>query len=608
MSASRSLDSLPFDVFYQIATSLDDRDCINLSRTNRALHDFMDSDLIARKTVQNTLLHSKEGQSAWAAQAGFRKAVGLRFDIHEAIATAAPYAVSILAYGADFLYNQGVLCYRVGDEIRLLDVHRVARQERVVNLGELISRLGFGSAGLGLVDQVTLLHYNDGIVSFRLARQDAQEDVLLAIDMDRRSGQPRRKRLLLQKAIPADSPIFVRHSRAYIWYGTFTSAHGSSGVWSVCGKDFATSEEIEFPLDRVVDGELGQTLCFDMYREHLYAVSTQVASDDDERFSSFYHWFCYSPREKGCKWKGRLWRREHCEGPINEMWTDLSIRIDETTGRPVILECRREWRGGKSENHRTNYIEPLPTPEEAETWADDDPNDLTGNHQPYNQRPEKRLRRTYHAEYEHHHDPAKRLEFIAARTKHRSYHLASATFVDLVNDPAPQADGVRSQDRLRLRTVSRKRKNPIDDGGTEGAPKMLFRPMQVNGQPIKGSEDRFVSCGVHMWPRDDTPSEIYNLLCPDSRVSSVRAVSDERSIIYSVSSAGLPSNHQALVLISFDPTIRFPNLTSLRTMKIPMVSENIFPVQVPQPRSPNPSLVQEASPLYQAIRRGYWLR
>lgn len=52
MPAPRSLDSLPFDVFYQIATSLDDRDCINLSRTNRALHDFMESDLIARKTVK----------------------------------------------------------------------------------------------------------------------------------------------------------------------------------------------------------------------------------------------------------------------------------------------------------------------------------------------------------------------------------------------------------------------------------------------------------------------------------------------------------------------------------------------------------------------------
>ena len=48
----RRLDSLPFDVFYQIATSLDDRDCIHLSRTNHALHELMESDLITRKIVE----------------------------------------------------------------------------------------------------------------------------------------------------------------------------------------------------------------------------------------------------------------------------------------------------------------------------------------------------------------------------------------------------------------------------------------------------------------------------------------------------------------------------------------------------------------------------
>jgi len=52
MPALRRLDSLPFDVFYQIATSLDDRDFINLSRTNRTMHELTKSDLIARKIVE----------------------------------------------------------------------------------------------------------------------------------------------------------------------------------------------------------------------------------------------------------------------------------------------------------------------------------------------------------------------------------------------------------------------------------------------------------------------------------------------------------------------------------------------------------------------------
>lgn len=72
---------------------------------------------------------------------------------------------------------------------------------------------------------------------------------------------------------------------------------------------------------------------------------------------SIIDWFCYPPRQKKQKWSGRIWRRDHREGPINEMWTDLAIRFDETTGRPVIVECRREWADGNSENHQTVYLE-----------------------------------------------------------------------------------------------------------------------------------------------------------------------------------------------------------------------------------------------------------
>lgn len=50
------LEGLPFDVFHQIAASLDDRDYINLSRTCRLLHESMKSELIARKTAEVSLI------------------------------------------------------------------------------------------------------------------------------------------------------------------------------------------------------------------------------------------------------------------------------------------------------------------------------------------------------------------------------------------------------------------------------------------------------------------------------------------------------------------------------------------------------------------------
>ncbi|KAJ5161309.1 hypothetical protein N7492_006701 [Penicillium capsulatum] len=603
----RRLDSLPFDVFYQIAISLDDRDCVHLSRTNRALYELMDSDLITRKIVEEEFRYSKEARSALAL--GYRKALGHRFDINEAVATAAPYSASVLAYGgSDFLYHQGFLCYRAGHEIRLLNVHGAGRLERVLDLHTVLPRLESAAS----VDSVHLLHYSHGILVCQV--EGSAQDTLLAIHMARRPSPQKQKskpgRLLLHRSLPASSSIFVRHSGSYLWYGIL-----APGGWRVQGVDLATQKSIDFPLDQILDGDLGQSLCFEIYQDHLYAVSTQVAFAEEERFSSFYHWFCYAPRI-GPKGNGRLWRREHREGPINEMWTDLSIRTDESTGRPVILECRREWPDGKSENHRTYYTEPLPTPEEAysdgaapsSTWmeADDDLKESSSkgplvNRQPYDQRPEKRLRRNYHAEYESN-DSAQRQEFIAARTKFSGYHLAASTFIDLVNDPV--SDGLRSRDRLRLRTNSRKRKCPVDEETG-----LLFRPTQSGFDvPAEGSEERFTSRGVHLWPADDAPSELHRILCPDSRTGAIRAICDERSLIYSVPCTDLlpeysAPDHRALLLINFDPKIRFPGLIAPGTTP-PPETEKIFAKLQPT----NGSIVRDAEPLYKTINWGYWLR
>lgn len=555
---------------------------------------------------QNSLTYSREGQSALAAQTGWRKAVGVRFDIHEAMATAEPYSVSVVAYASDFLYRQGFLCYRVGHEIRLLDVHGSGRQERTLNLNAVLPRLESGPADLGTADSVTLVYYSDGIIAFRVKCAAGQNDLLVVIDMARRTDQTRKRRLLLQTVIPADCPLFVRHSRTYIWYGTFAAVPGSTGVWSIQGHDFDTSEKIKFRIDQVLDGDLGQTACFEMIQDHLYVVATQLPSNYDDT-TSFYHWLCHAPREKDQKWEGLIWRREHREGPVNELWLDLAIRTDETTGRPVIVECRREWRGGRTENHRTIYIETLPTPDEAPAWglANREWFGMTGYQYPFRQRPEKRLHRNYHDEFEATVDYTKRQEFIALRTKHHTYDLAASTFIDLVNDPTPQSDGLRSRDNLRLRTVSRKRKCPFDEEKGDGQPSKLLRPAQFDyGQPVEGSEERFVTRGVHLWPAPDAPSELKEMLSPTSRAGPVRAISDERSLIYSVPCAGLPQDENTLVLISFDPTIRFPTFTSL--CQGPIESKDMCVKK--SRRCAYPTLLRDVRPLYQGIGRGYWLR
>ncbi|KAJ6171534.1 hypothetical protein N7470_000601 [Penicillium chermesinum] len=556
MPAAPGLASLPFDIFYEIATLLDDRDYVNLSRTSRHIHETMKSDLLAKKPL--------EGQSALTAQTGYRSAVGHRFDIHEAVATAAPYSACALAYGTDFLYNQGFLCYHVGHEIRLLDVHSAGHQERVLDLNNILPGLHAGSADGDASGRVELLRFADGIVVFRVMGLGSQDDTLLAIDMTQRA----QIKLLLQRAVPASASMFVRHSRSYLWYGV------CNGTWSIFGVDIASpSEPIHCSLDWPADGDLGQSLCFEIYRDHLYAVSTLSTSDSNERLSSsyrdeaercssFYYWSCHAPRNSRRKWSGRLWRREHCEGPINEMWTDLSIRTDERTGQPVILECRREWPGGKVRTTAPTILS----------------NFLV-----------------------------QRKEFIPARTKYRTYHLSASTFVDLVNDPVPPTAGVRTQDRLRLRAVSRKRKCPIDEEGIDGPAGLLFKPTQQNldGTPVEHSEERFISGGAHMWPAEDAPSELTRLLCPGMRITGVNAIADERSLIYSIQCPGLPEGHKVLILISFDPKIHFSTMTPLGASKSPLLPNQVFPVQVPRPTSTDGSMIRESQPLYEIIRWGY---
>ncbi|KAJ5379616.1 hypothetical protein N7509_012735 [Penicillium cosmopolitanum] len=231
-------------------------------------------------------------------------------------------------------------------------------------------------------------------------------------------------------------------------------------------------------------------------------------------------------------------------GEHDDPWTNLSMRLDEVTGRPVIVECRREWPGGKSESRRTCYIGPLPTSEEAVkgdtniSWSDLDPVETIA--EIFTEYPNQRLCHSYHTEFNHACDQHSRREFTTARTKFHTYHLSAATFLDLVNDPITEEE-FQSRDFFRIRAVSRKPRGTIDDENGAG---LLFKTQTgVDGRPIHGSEERFTSRGVRLWPSKDSRSSVITLLYPGTPTGTVSTVSDERSMIYSMSS---PVSYQAI--------------------------------------------------------------
>ncbi|GMG45776.1 unnamed protein product [Aspergillus oryzae var. brunneus] len=604
---TRNLDCIPYDVFYQVAPTLD-------------CHDF-------------------EGQQATEKKSGYRKALGRLYDIKEAVATADPYSASIIGYGSAFLYSGGALCYVFNDEIRALDVHGASQVEHVLNLHAVLSRVIPDCDPTEDPTQLSLMNYSHGVLAFSVEIVERRETWLLAVDM-RRKTEGGKGRLRLRRQLENKQRLFVRHNQSYLYYGTHSGAgyHGYK-QWIVNCFELATGKQTnEKPvqLHDFAGNEIGQTVCFDVHQDHLYAVSTQTAFEMEEvDWTSFYVWVCVAPTNNTKRVTlNRTWRRQHREGPINDSWSDISLRHDEATKQLIILECRREWHKGGSENFRTYYVQPLPSPAEImqskhqgeacrPVSLPDEPltKTLDPSSKPNYERPRKRLRRHYHPEYTlGHDDPVHRQDFILNRTKLRTYNLSASTFVDLVNDPCPTPGSLIPHDRLRLRMVSRKRKCPIDEAGEEGTPNLLYQPeiteedQEEDGQAAGCSEERFASRGVRLWPPDNAPAELTQLLCPSKRTGKVEAMADERTIIYTVNQEGLSSDLQAIILINFDPALRLPGLQRLDMSGTPETQPNTttgpptFNPASPRRANHKEPSVREERAMHLHIQRGFWLR
>ncbi|OXV06613.1 hypothetical protein Egran_05619 [Elaphomyces granulatus] len=592
----------------------------------------------------------------------YREALRRVFRVKEAVATAHPYFVAVLSYGNAFIYNQGFLCYIYADEIRVLNVHYAGKMEQVLNIRTILRRVipGFVADEASALVEVTLVHYSDGILAILVRIEESGTQAwLVALDV---TEKRKYGRVRLRRQLSSTRRLFVRHNQQYLYYGTH-SALGSHGhdQWAIQCVDLSNGRNLTsnpLILEDFAGSDIGQTVCFEIYQGQLYAVTNQVNFDEDEEMDwnwvSFYVWTCLSPTSdlEQPRLK-RIWRRQHLEGPINDTWTDISLRKDESTGRLLILECRREWKGGKSDNFRTYYIQPLPLPSEetGEGEAGDveglpstapilsssasglrqpllvllPPNDPLTMTLDETEPPKKRICRYVHPEYGWEDEASQRRDFILAKTKYRTYNLSASAFVDLVIDPQQSSPVVAiPRDRLRIRISSRKRKNPIDEKGEEATEKgLLFPPLLESGKPIEWSEERFASRGTSLWPPDGAPQELVDLLCPWKKAAEVQAAADERTLIYSVSNA---EEGQAIILISFDPEIKLPGLKLLQTSKTE-AQETKVAVDAERPRardergksraillgapSPQSSAIQSLrteQALHMGINHGFWLR
>lgn len=536
-----------------------------------------------------------------AGNISFRQAIGRIHDMRQAVAMAEPYSVAVLSYAATFIYRDGVLSYILDNEIRVLNVHRADSTEQVVDVHNILRRIIPTYRQQEAVDrsaQITFLHYASGVLAFLVEIDGDAHAWLILLDVT--PGCSRRLKFIRQ--LECTRRLFVRHNGIHLFYGvhSFVDASGEL-LWAVQWVDLTRNTKVNMPptvLDKLAGTEIGHNVCFEIFDNHLYAVSNTIDSEEEAlNWRSYYEWIRIPPAFNRRRVRmQRMWRRDHLEGPINDTWTEMSLRMDEATGRPVILECRREWLKGRSDHVRTYYAEHLEPASEPATTVEiqDEPEDAeprvtqSSSSSSFSTYPfpgvgigpsnitlpaplplngpsaedlarHKRIGKHVHSEYTG--SCCTRREFILAKTKYRTYNFSARSFMDLVNDPEPNNRVGAATDRLRLRINSRKRKCTLPgDEHVAKRSKLDSTPFTSTTAAITEKDDE--SDNVRLWPPDNADGDLIKLLCPTRQATNIHAIADERSLIYSVDTD--EPQKQAIILISFDPQIRLPCMHNRR--------------------------------------------
>ena len=208
----------------------------------------------------------------------------------------------MVAFGDESLYCNGILCYTIDDKLRVLDIHKAAGYEFVVNIPKLLL--------IALPELITVeegqllsccqrrlhnslfrvLYSSHKIIAciFTLSKEltalirtfDADSPILestawlIAFDVDS-------AKILIVKGLRSNDIRFVRHNNNFLYYGI----QEDSGLkrWSVYGYEFEKSEWFEpLYLEGIFGSEIDSQVCFEILGEHFLALSNKTSSEVKE--------------------------------------------------------------------------------------------------------------------------------------------------------------------------------------------------------------------------------------------------------------------------------------------------------------------------------------
>lgn len=501
------------------------------------------------------------------------------------------------------------MCVLEGDTIRVSDLYAVS-EVLCIDLSYVLPTTTDSPVPRS-EPKISLLYFRDDIISVHYERKGRPNDSRIFAISTRRD-LPEGNRVLKVLQLESSYKLFARHSAEYLYYGTYTAVgdHGHH-EWEIRGTTFDNNKQFpQYPLQlqNFFGNDIGSTIAFEIHDKHFYAVSNQTSFEVEEiDWTSSYRCIRFpldEPCREAMEINNRVYRRQHIEGPIHDSWTDLTIQFDGLTGKPLIVESRREWQKNSSRQLRTFYMtnfvaetesvaksadgSPQPQasgalllPENDSNTALIEPSDMP------NYAPAQRQRNwKIHPEFAP--DCGSNRSFILAKTKFRAYNYASDAFLDLVEDDRCCNDS-SVPPCLRIR-VGARRVAPLDwspNGQTFASGSKACS--KAPSKPTEDDDYGYRNCPIKMWPPSGSncacSKRLHRILNPPlpsdpANTKSITGVLDGRCLIYMVrpKSYGPIDTPGVIVMISFSRSPMPPQRNS-RSPVTPCSIDELNPSQ-----------------------------
>lgn len=587
-----SLSKLPYEIINLIVQELELDDIFHLSLSPRFSY------LAKEDRVCKALLESRAPGTAEAKEArstgNYAAALRRLYKRRHAIRTASPFTAAVVAVAESWVYVNGTLCHMSDRTLRVLNLHKSSGEETIIDVRALLDEAIAESRGARKY-KFQILHYSEGIVSCLYTHcRPIVESWLVVFNVDE-------QRVLTTLNLDTTYKIFVRNDRNYLYFGTH-SEFGDDGFrrWVLMGYDIQGARwfDQKVHLLDMVGSDIGQSIAFEVIDGKFYGLSNQTSFEVDEvDWTSHYHCFRFpvaapKPKTTERSVKDKMWRRQHAEGPIDDRWSFIRLLRDERDPTQLqVLESRKEWISGSS-GRRNYYTTPLIFPDKEADSDDEDgshrdagSNNVGGGiiinpatetvpeirpHTNYDLPPSPppcRIRCPFNTHTGD--DASTALMFTLSKCFIRSYHPASQTFLDLVDDPPDSSNPEDTTTRrLRLRAGCRTLRpaaailaDPVASDPTQPHLHRAARLYESGARnkitfwpPAAGSPE-----ATHADP--SLLAELHRVVNPPEHLGAVKGAWDERSLVYSIGGGpGRDGGMQALVFVSFDPSTRLPGL------------------------------------------------